>query len=289
VLLGPLLCLGPGADRTVRILALAALAATVGYLITPETAAGPAGQPLGFAFNLRYSAPALVFSLAILPLAPAARSRPASLALLTLLAAVMIATVAQARWWPSHQLVAALALATGVAVIALLALRSARAALAAAALIVIAAGYPIQRHYLRGRYVFHPHVSQLAGTWALLRDVEHARVGVVGTFGGFFSYPYYGLTLSNRVAYVGHRGPHGSFTPITSCPAWRSAVNASHFSYLITTPARDPWHPRPLAPSPEAGWTGSDPAAHVVFRRRATGQPITVFRLAGPLDPAACH
>ena len=202
---------------------------------------------------------------------------------------MLIATVAQPRWWPSDQLVAALVLAAGVVVIALVAVRSGTAALVAAALIVVATGYPIQRHYLRERYAFHPHVSQLAGTWALFRGIEHARVGVVGTFGGFFSYPYSGLTLSNRVAYVAHRGPHGSFTPITSCPAWRSAVNAGRFRYLITTPARDPWHPRPLTRSPESGWTESDPAAHVVFRRRATGQPITVLRLTGPLNPAGCR
>jgi hypothetical protein len=287
-LLGPLLCLAPGADRTLRVLALAALAATVGYLITPETAAGPAGQPLGFAFNLRYSAPALVFSLAILPLAPALRSRPVSLAVLGALAVVMIATVAQARWWPSDQLAPALIIAAAAATTALIARRSAPAAIAAAGALILIAGYPVQRHYLRGRYAFHPHVSQLAGSWALFRHIEHARVGVVGTFGGFFAYPYYGLTLSNRVQYIAHRGAHGSFTPITSCPAWRGAVNAGRFDYLITTPGRDPWHPRPLTASPESGWTASDPAARVIYRTRATGQPITVFALAGPLNPAGC-
>jgi hypothetical protein len=90
------------------------------------------------------------------------------------------------------------------------------------------------------------------------------------------------------VQYIAHRGAHGSFTPITSCPAWRGAVNAGRFDYLITTPGRDPWHPRPLTASPESGWTASDPAARVIYRTRATGQPITVFALAGPLNPAGC-
>jgi hypothetical protein len=268
---------------------VAALAATVGYLITPESAAGPAGQPLGFAFNLRYSAPALVFSLAILPLAPGFGGRPARLAMLALFAAVLIATLAQARWWPARQLPAAFALAGAAVVIALIALRSARAAVGLAAVIVVVAGYPLQRHYLQARYVFHPRVSQLAGTWEVFRNIHHARIGLVGTFGGFFSYPYYGLDLSNRVQYVGRRGPHGSFTPIASCTAWRAAINAGRFRYVITTPARDPWHPRPLMRSPEAAWTRSDRAAHVIYERSATGQPITVFVLNGPLNPSGCR
>ena len=57
--LGPLLCLTAGAGRTVRMLGLVALASTVAYVVTPESAAGPAGNPLGFAFNLRYAEPDL--------------------------------------------------------------------------------------------------------------------------------------------------------------------------------------------------------------------------------------
>ena len=53
------------------MLGLVALASLAAYLITPETAAGPSGHPTGFAFNLRYAAPALVLSLTVLPLAPA--------------------------------------------------------------------------------------------------------------------------------------------------------------------------------------------------------------------------
>ena len=77
MLLGPVLALLPGADARLRVLGLVALASIVGYLITPETAAGPAGQPLGFAFNLRYGAPALMLSLTVLPLAPLLRDERA--------------------------------------------------------------------------------------------------------------------------------------------------------------------------------------------------------------------
>jgi hypothetical protein len=59
--------------------------------------------------------------------------------------------------------------------------------------------------------------------------------------------------------------------------------------YLITTPARDPWHPRRLTASPEDAWTASDPAAQPIYRELATGQPIVVYRIQGRLDPATCE
>ena len=169
--------------------------------------------------------------------------------------------------------------------------RRSRATIAIAigvAVAVVIAGYPLQRHYLRGRYAYQPNVSYLARAWALFRTVHNERVGVVGTFGGFFAYPFYGLDVSNRVNYVAQRGPHGSFTPIATCARWRAQVNSDHLKYLITTPARDPWHPTVLTSSPETRWTATDAAATPVFAERALGQPIVVFRLRGPLDPARC-
>lgn len=298
--LGPVLCLLRGADRVVRMLGLIALVSLGAYALTPESAAGPAGHPLGFAFNLRYAAPALALSLAILPLAPVWSAARRQAAIAVALAVVLVATLAQGRLWPAAHLAGSL----GVGVVVALAglgwtrLRGSRGAapprallLAGAAALVVAAGagYPWQQHYLRGRYAFNPGVSYLARVWALFRAVHHARVGVVGTFGGFFSYPLLGADDSNTVQYVARRGPHGSFTAIASCPAWRAALNAGHFRYLVATPARDPWQPKPLHPSPEGAWTSTDPAARLIYARRATGQPISVYELRGPLHPSACR
>ena len=306
--IGPALCLLPGAGRTVRMLGFVALASLGAYVLTPETAAGPAGQPLGFAFNLRYAAPALTLSLVILPLAPGLGGVRRSAGVLAGLGIVLVATLAQTRLWPSAHLPAALVLAAAVVVLAVLigpgrpmaarALgrlggrrRGRLAAIVAIALILVAgtaAAYPWQRHYLRGRYAFVPGVSSLASVWAFFRHVHDARVGLVGTFGGFFSYPLFGVDDSDRVQYVADRGPHGSFTAIGSCSRWRAAVNAGRFRYLVLTPARDPWHPRALGPSPETAWTASDPAARLLYRRRAVGQMISVYQLRGALDPSAC-
>jgi hypothetical protein len=303
---GPILCTLPerlgrnvqhvdaSSQGVVRMLGFVALFSLAAYLITPETAAGPAGDPLGFAFNLRYLAPALALALAVAPLAPALGGR-ARTPVVVVLAILLAGTVAQPALWPSAHAWGAIAIgAAALAAVALLALgRQARrsVAIGIATLLVLAgaaAGYGLQGHYLRGRYAYQPGVSYLAKVWALFRTVHHARVGVVGTFGGFFSYPLYGPDLSNRVTYVAERGPHGSFTPITTCARWRAQVNADHLKYLITTPARDPWHPNVLTSSPETRWTATDPAATPVFTERALGQPIVVFRLNGALNVARC-
>jgi hypothetical protein len=282
-------------DRTVRMLGAVALFSLAAYVITPETAAGPAGNPLGFAFNLRYLAPALTLSLAVLPLAPAFAPMPAKAALTVALAATLVATVAEPQLWPAHTpgavFIAVAAIIVVGALIAVARVTRAHIAIATAAVLALAvaiAGYGLQRHYLRNRYVYQPGVSYLAHVWALFRTIHDARVGVVGTYGGFFAYPLYGLDLSNRVQYVAQRGPHGSFTPIATCARWRAQVNADHLNYLLITPARDPWHPKVLGYSPENDWTASDPAAQPVYSERALGQPIVVYRIRGPFDPSAC-
>jgi len=56
----------------------------------------------------------------------------------------------------------------------------------------------------------------------------------------------------------------------------------------VSTPARDPWRPKLLSPSPEGAWTAGDPAARVVYQRRAAGHLVTVFELTGRLDPRGC-
>jgi hypothetical protein len=108
----PIACLARGPDRTTRMLGAVALLSIVAYLITPESAAGPAGRPSGFAFNLRYAAPALTLALTVGPLVLPEAARNAALGVLGLLLAV---TLSQARLWPAGYGPAALAVVAGAA------------------------------------------------------------------------------------------------------------------------------------------------------------------------------
>jgi len=303
-LVGPLLCLLPRSRPVLRMLALVALASLVAYLFTPNSAMGPAGDPLGMSYNVRYAAPGLSLAFVLLPLA-SSLTGPRRRALLTaVLAAVFVATIAEQVLWPGKYVRGAVVVGAVAAVIAATAvmlragpLRLPRwrlAALPIAGVVVLAgagaaAGYAWQRHYLRLRYAYRPGISHLSKVWELFRRIHHARVGLVGTYGSYFGYPLMGVDDSNTLLYVAAHGPHGSFTPIRSCRAWRAAVNAGHFQYLVTTPRRDFWDQNHLFPSPEDAWTITDPAAHVVYHRHALGQPIGVYRIRGRLDPAACR
>lgn len=297
--LGPLACALRGPDSTVRMLGVVTLLSAAAYVVTPETAAGPAGHPIGFNFNLRYAAPAITLGLVTLPLAGPRRSG----AVVGALAVVLAATFTKSSLWNSGYNVGGVlvGVSVGATLAAVLLLRPVvrrrRPARRQLALVLTgtvavgacgaALGYLGQRHYLRGRYAYAG--GSFAPVWAWFRNVHHARVAIVGTFIGSFSYPLYGLDDSNLVQYVGRHGPAGSFTPIASCAQWRTALGAGRYGYVVTTPGRNPFRSRPLLYSPEGGWTAGDPAARLVFGRRAFGQPISVYALHGTLHPGACR
>jgi hypothetical protein len=96
-------------------------------------------------------------------------------------------------------------------------------------------------------------------------------------------YPLYGADLSNRVVYVGRPGPHGAFTREPNCAAWRNAVNAGNFRYLVVAPVTSPDLPAetPTAAPREAAWTD----ATLIHR---VGHLVTVYRIDHPLDPSRC-
>ena len=220
-----------------------------------------------------------------------------------MLVEALVATPAQADLWPHQHDRGAVAfgvvvLALGLAVVwgrHLLGRARTRASLIALGVgagtllcAAAAAGYPWQQRYLRHWYAPSPKTSDLAPVWGYFRHIRDARIAVVGTYGEFLLYPLLGRDDSNRVDYVAHVGPHGSFTPITSCREFRLAVDAGHFDYLITTPTRNFWVPHQLFYAPEGSWTASDPAARVLMSYLVAGRRVSVFGLTGPLDPSAC-
>jgi hypothetical protein len=160
----------------------------------------------------------------------------------------------------------------------------------ALALLVLILGYPAQRHYLEGRFANDgPPDTQIPGMdldsayrWA--RGTEDARIGLAGTSAGFAGYGFYGTDLSNRVIYLGEPGPRGAYNALPSCRAFRAAVNEADLDYLVTAPFLNFLHPSQPIPSPEARWLRGERSVAPLLR----SGPVTVWKVRGALDPAAC-
>jgi len=144
--------------------------------------------------------------------------------------------------------------------------------------LTVLAGYPVERHYLQNRYrdpSFTTPGLDAAFAWA--RDVSGARIATTSTR----QYPFFGTDLSNRVAYVGIKRPHGGFEEAQNCRQFRRLVNEGDYDYVVAT--RDRIEPGKPAFPPQAKWT-EGPNAEVVLRKK----PTVVFRISGPLDPKNC-
>ncbi|HET9593235.1 MAG TPA: hypothetical protein VFP17_09995 [Solirubrobacterales bacterium] len=309
-----LLALFHGRDRIVRWMGTVALFGLLAYLFTPLSAAGAEGEPVGFGINIRYVIPALLAGIVLLPLerwfdppelhqilSPAERKFDAvrSYGLMAVLVLVFLATNRPDD--ALHDPARVFALAFVIVAVALPALifyarsrgagaTSLMVAAGALLLVVMAIGYPLQRHYLEGRYAnTGSKEEQIPGMdlnkayrWA--RGVEGARIGLVGTTAGFAGYGFYGTDLTNRVVYLGADGPHGAYNAIGTCAAFRAAVNESDLDYLVTAPFLNFLHPGSPLRSPEARWLRGESAVTPILRE---GQ-VTVWKVRGRLDPGAC-
>jgi hypothetical protein len=280
-----------GRSAVERVLGWTALAAAAVYPLTPLSASGPDGMPVGFGSNLRYLAPVLVLALALLPISVARYGeawRRATLGGLLAVGAVAaigsdeVVEVVSARAAAAGGLaVAALIAAAWVAYVRRPPLRVIAIALAGIVGVAVGLGYHAQRTYLDGRYASRAGGNPEDSAFMWARDVEDARVATVIAR----QYPLYGTDLSNRVEFVGERGPEGSFAPIRGCSEWRQALNEGDYDYVVTG-FREPTEElgtRPEEPR-EADWTRGDPAADEIVH----DEDVSVFALDGMLDPAGC-
>jgi hypothetical protein len=143
---------------------------------------------------------------------------------------------------------------------------------------VIAAGYVVQRDYLRDRYAnptFSTPGLDAAFKWAT--PISDARIATTGTR----QYPLFGTDLSNHVAFVGEHRPEGGFVAPSTCQAWRRLLDEGDYDYVIAT--RDRTEPGKPPYPPTAHWTES-PQATVILRK----PPTVIFKLTGPPDPSSC-
>lgn len=276
-------------DRTVRALGVVAIVTAAAYVVTPSTAAGPEGEPIGFPLNVRYLTPALLLGLCLL--AGARPGRRATLLVVAALGAVLVVTqFADSIWALEHRRKAIAALLAGIALVA--AARYARpprwVVAALAGLAVVAAGWPLSRDHDRQAYAgrLPPYTSwsgfDLDAAFAWARDTRGARIAVTGTTGAFFQYPLTGRRLDSEVRLLGDRGPHGSFTPLRDCAAFRRAL--AGFTHVVTTPDLDIWDPyRPRTPR-EPGWLEGTGARPVV-----AGERVTVYALPPETSADGCE
>jgi hypothetical protein len=144
----------------------------------------------------------------------------------------------------------------------------------------------LQRDYLRDRFGPESEVPgmQLDSAYQWARGESDARIGIVGTTAGFLQYGFFGTDLSNRVVYLGEKGPHGAYDAIPACAAFRTAVNAADLDYLVTSPFLNFISTSDPVPSPEARWLRGEPTVKPLLR----SGPVTVWKVRGRLDPRGC-
>jgi hypothetical protein len=151
----------------------------------------------------------------------------------------------------------------------------------ALALILVAAaviGYPLQRHYLEGRYKDPTFTAPgLNAAFAWSRDISDSRIATTSTR----QYPLFGTDLSNHVQYLGIERPHGGFEAPQTCRQYLQLLSQGNYDYAITT--RDRLEPGKPPFPPSARWTEAA-GAHPILRK----PPTVVFKLTTTPSPSAC-
>ena len=236
-----------------------------------------------FVFMVRYLAPSLVLGFALVSIVVAR----GSVAFRWIVLAVMVGLIVldataphieDISSWPRGERLTAVLVGLGVVAVAgivaarpRISMSSAVVALGVAVLVVgvVGAGFFVQRHYFRNRYVNaglpHDRIN------AMFHDVHDKSVALFGTE---HFYPFFGVDLSNRVSR--EQGPaHGS--PVERCQGWRRLLDAGHYDYVVV--AHDLF-----ALAPDDDWIATDPAATEVLH----SGDATVYRVNGTFDPSSC-
>jgi len=279
-------CLGRDSGPARRTGAAVGVALTLAWLVAPTSASGPMGEPNGFVSGLRYLAPALAVSMALLGSAVGTRGSAARWVTMGVIAVLAPFTIAFGSSWSLRQILGGI-LVAGAVFFALFAGRAlyrsgwSRPRLAGVALtllIVVLAGQFVQRSYFENRYAEPDFTTAGLGQafkWA--QGIENESIATNATR----QYPLFGRDLNNEVQFVGVSGKHAGFTKPESCETFREAVADGDYRYLVVTldrPSSKRTFPR------EAAWIADDPAVTQVLRR----EPTVVYRLDGEPDPSLC-
>jgi hypothetical protein len=286
-----------------RVIALAALATALVYLVTPLTAAGQEGSPTGFFTNTRYLVPGLVLAMVLVPIARPLRApdRRAWQTLLFFTAVYAITVLTTPRWYPGFivgTVFLTLALVWAPAGLGWARSRRvmSRAAVAGAAagvvLLAVVLGRAQEVQYYKHHYTRTTLFLQDGGprkAYEFAHNQQNKRIGIAGSGEIFFGqYGFFGANLNNYVQYIGVPGPDGTYRLATTCRQFKRRINAGDYDYLIvskfTQDAADSpyWYPI-------YAWIKNDRALKLVLLEpEITPQPDAVFKVNGKLDPAAC-
>ena len=262
-----------------RVVAAAALATAVVYVFTPLTAAGQEGSPTGFFTNTRYLIPGLVLAMVLLPIARPLRA-PDGRAWKTLLflPGVYAITVLTTPRWFTEYIVGTVFLtlrwsgrrprsASGARADRSPAPSSPRRA-AVLVLLAVVLGRAQEVQYAEQHYMNPMPFLGEGGprkAYDFARKQQDKRIGIIGSSEIIFGqYGFYGADLSNRVQYIGVKGPNGTNRLATSCRQFRRLINAGDYDYLIMS--------QYTQDSPEAdyripiyAWVKDDPALKLVI------------------------
>jgi len=281
-----------------RAASLVALVALTGYFFTPGTAAGPPGGPiLGLVWDTRFIAPGLCLGLALLPVWLSFRFEAKRVWLTVPMGVLVVVPALGSKSWDMpHTLIAifaSAALLTGLWLITTrVGPRTGPARLvtyAALALLAVGFGRGWESRQIEGRALAY-------GPSAVGQAPE--RIAVLGVAGTFSQYLESDAGLTNRVQFVGTRGPNGAFDIVRSCPVLFAELNAGRYGYVVAAPNRDVWNHLTVV-NPQVAWLQADPNA--AFVKTIPGlklnyprggprrpEPFPVYRIKGQLQPSHC-
>jgi hypothetical protein len=296
-----------------RMLAFVGVGSIIAFVFTPQLLTLPpyyAHVPYNFVFNLRYSFAGLLFGLTLLPTVTPARPTHFRHILIGAYALIVVVTQFDSTIWPVDLLSTRfgpaiagvddwLGLAVGITVLAvglgLMVLAKRRPSdrrparrvvvVATVSLIVIGASLGAEQFYLRHRYQSG---TPLATLYAWAQGISNTRMAITGPFSNI-TYPLYGQNDSNYVQVLGQPGGDASFTPLTTCRAFRSALDAGRYADVVVVQPGS-GHGEPTQSGP-ARWTASDPSSHRIFHRSIPDfdLQVSVFRIRRPLDVNGCR
>lgn len=269
------------------VAAVAAIALTVVYVVTPDTADGPPDHPLLVAANARYLVPAVICAAVAVAWLCRQLGRSGPLLELAILVCVLdgiarsfgsagtvgararvlgvgilVAAIAAGVWWALRR-----AWAAGGA--ARLLRSRARVLIAIATLLALVGGVGgelLQRHFNRQRYAGY----DAAITWLTVHAPAGHRVGLVGSWsvqGLAPVFPAFGPRLRNVVVYVG-AADHGLLRVFHGFSTFAAAVHRGRYDLLLLG--------RGLTPSPavpEQAWV-----RHLGYVEVASSPHLVLYR-----------